>query len=64
MWENINLGMDWLRPNGEEIDCEHQMVRIRMPSGGALVVHGKSAQSGSLLYSTARAKIYLQQGFS
>ena len=33
------MGMDWLSPNGEMIDCEHQIVRAWTPSRGKLVVH-------------------------
>ena len=35
--KNVIIGMDWLSPNGEVIDCEHHMVSIQTPSGGELV---------------------------
>ena len=34
----VIVGMDWLSPNGAMIDCEQQLVRVRTPSGGELVI--------------------------
>lgn len=58
----VIIGMDWLSPNGAVIDCAHQLVRIRIPSGGELVIHGERPQRGPAVCSTARARRYLQQG--
>nr|KAJ0213173.1 hypothetical protein LSAT_V11C400203150 [Lactuca sativa] len=58
----VIIGMDFLSPNGAVIDCAHQLVRIRTPSGEELVIQGKRPQRGPALYSIARARRYLQQG--
>lgn len=58
----VIIGMDWLSPNEAVIDCAHQLVRIRTPSGGELVVQGEKPQRGPAVCSTARARRYLQQG--
>ena len=34
----VIIGMDWLSPNGAVIDYEQQLVRVRTPSGGELVI--------------------------
>ncbi|XP_023759636.2 uncharacterized protein LOC111908045 isoform X1 [Lactuca sativa] len=58
----VIIGMDWLSPNGAVIDCAQQLVRVRTPSGGELVIHGESPQRGPIVCSAARARRYLQQG--
>ena len=58
------VGMDWLSPNGAVIDCEHQLLRVRSPSGGELVVQGERAQRDPVLCSAARARHYLHEGCS
>ena len=42
----VIVGMDWLSPNGAVIDCELQLVRVRTPSGGELVIQGERPQRG------------------
>ena len=54
--------MDWLGANGAMIDCERQLVRVRTPSGGELVIHGERASQGPTLYLAARARRLLQEG--
>ena len=45
LWGNkVIIGMDWLSPNGAVIDCAQQLVRIRTPSGGELVIQGERPQ--------------------
>ena len=44
------------------IDCELQLVRVRTPSGGELVIQGERPQRGPVLCSAARARHYFQQG--
>ena len=39
----VIIGMDWLSPNGAVIDCA-QLVRVRSPSGGELVIQGERPQ--------------------
>ena len=56
------VGMDWLSPNGEVIDCEQQLVRFLPPSGGGLVIQGERPHGGPILCSAARARRHLRQG--
>lgn len=58
----VIVGMDWLSPNGEVIDCEQQLVRVRTPSGGELVIQGERPQREPTFCSAARARRYFQQG--
>ena len=37
----VIIGMDWLSPNGAVIDCAQQLVRVRTPSGGELVIQSE-----------------------
>ena len=37
----VIVGMDWFSSNGAVIDCEKQLVRVRTPSGGELVIQGE-----------------------
>ena len=34
----VIVSMDWLRPNEAVVDCEQQLVQIRTPSWGELMV--------------------------
>ncbi|CAH1421825.1 unnamed protein product [Lactuca virosa] len=58
------VGMDWLSLNWAVNDCERQLVRVRTPSGGELVVNGEGAQCGPVLCSAPRPSRYLYQGYS
>ena len=58
----VIVGMDWLYTFWGEIVCRHNLVRVRTPSGGALVIHGDAPRSGMALCSAARARRYLQHG--
>ena len=40
----INVDIDWFGSNGDVVDCEHYLVRIRTLSGGELVFQGEGAQ--------------------
>lgn len=60
----VIIKRDWLGPNGYVIDYERQLVRVRTPSGGELVIHGERASHGPTLYSAMRARRLLQQGCS
>ena len=57
--KKVIIGMDWLSPNGAVIDCAQQLVRVRAPSGGELVIQGERPQRVPSLCSTARARRYL-----
>ena len=43
----VIVGMDWLSRFGDVIDCECQMVTIRDPSGGVLILYGEGTRHGS-----------------
>ncbi|XP_052624820.1 uncharacterized protein LOC128132335 [Lactuca sativa] len=58
----VIVGVDWISPNGAVIDCELQLVRVRTPSGGELVIQGERPQRGPTFCSAARARRYFQQG--
>ena len=57
----VIVGMDWLSRFRVVIDCEHQFVTIREPSGGVLTVYGEGTRYGSAFCSAARARQSLQQ---
>ena len=58
----VIVGMHWLSSNGAVIDCELQLVRVRTPNGGELVIQGEKPQRRPVLCSAARARRYFQQG--
>ena len=58
----VIIRMDWLGANGVMIDCERQLVRVRTPKGGELVIQGERASQGPTLCLAARARGFLQQG--
>ena len=60
----VIIGMDWLSPNGEVIDCAQQLVWIKTPSGRELVIHGERPQRGLTVCSATRASRYLQQRYA
>lgn len=60
----VIMCMDRLGPNKSMIDYEHYLVRVRIPSEGELVVCGECAQHGPTVYSTERARRFLQHGCS
>ena len=43
----VIVGMDWLSRVGAVINCERQLVTIRDPSGGVLMVYGEGTCFGS-----------------
>ena len=53
------VGMDWFGANGDMIDCEHQLVRVRTPSVGDLVIHGDEVSQRPTLCSAGRARRFL-----
>ena len=57
------VGMDWLSPNGAVIDCEQQLVMIRTPSGGELVIQGERPHHGPVMGFAVRARRYLHPGY-
>ena len=56
----VIIRMDWVSPNGAVINCAQQMVRVRTPSGGELVIQGERPQQGPTLCSATRARRYFQ----
>lgn len=58
------VGIDWLSHKGEMIGCRHQLVWVRTPNGGELVIQCEGAQCRPALCSIARTRRYLQHGCS
>ena len=58
----VIVGMDWLTRFGVVINCERQLVTVRDPNGGVLMVYGEGTRSGSAFCSAARVRQCLQQG--
>ena len=58
----VIIGMDWLSPNGAVTDCAQQLVRVRTPSRGEMVIQGKRPQHGPALRLSAKDRRYLYQG--
>lgn len=61
---DIIVCKDYISLNEDLIDREHQLVWIQTLSRGELVTHGESAQYGPTICSAARARRYVQQGYS
>ena len=45
----VIVRMNWLGANRAMIDCERQLLRVRTPSGGELVIHGERVLRGPTL---------------
>ncbi|KAL7597894.1 hypothetical protein Lser_V15G22820 [Lactuca serriola] len=60
----VIIGIDWLSLNGAVIDCAQQLVRVRTPSGGKLVIQGERPQREPVMCSAVRARRYLHKGCS
>lgn len=56
--------MDWLSRFGALIDYENQLVTICDPSRGVRTIYGEGPMVGSAFCSAARARQYIQQGYT
>ncbi|KAJ9538971.1 hypothetical protein OSB04_031704 [Centaurea solstitialis] len=59
---DVIVGVDRMYQNGGTLDCEGQLVRIRNPSGGELVLYGKGRKKRLAFCTVMKARKYLQHG--
>ncbi|KAI3522357.1 hypothetical protein L1887_00076 [Cichorium endivia] len=59
---SVVVGMDWLGRQHALIDCKQQLIRVRTPSGGELIIHGERKKGRTAFCSAARARKHLQHG--
>ncbi|KAJ9552642.1 hypothetical protein OSB04_016687 [Centaurea solstitialis] len=58
----VIVGMDWLDSVGAIIDCHYELVWVRTPSGGELVIQSNTSRHGAALRSIGRARRHSQHG--
>ncbi|KAJ9561460.1 hypothetical protein OSB04_006620 [Centaurea solstitialis] len=58
----VVAGMDWLRRNGANVDCENCRVVVRNPSGGELTILGDVSKRLPKVCSMAIARSYVLRG--
>ncbi|KAJ9544945.1 hypothetical protein OSB04_024652 [Centaurea solstitialis] len=58
----VVAGMDWLRRNGANVDCENCRVVVRNPSGGELTILGDASKRLPKVCSMAKARSYVLHG--
>ncbi|KAJ9541670.1 hypothetical protein OSB04_028176 [Centaurea solstitialis] len=58
----VVAGMDWLRRNGANVDCENCRVVVRNPSGGELTILGDASKRLPKVCSMAKARSYVSRG--
>jgi hypothetical protein len=56
---DIVIGMDWLSANRAEIVCSEKMVRIPLPEGQLLEIHGETHGKVLRIISCMKARKYL-----
>ncbi|KAJ9556417.1 hypothetical protein OSB04_011031 [Centaurea solstitialis] len=59
---DVVVGADWMFRNRATVDCAEQLVRIRNPSGGELVMYGEGRKKRPAFCSVTKARKYLQHG--
>ncbi|KAJ9545001.1 hypothetical protein OSB04_024708 [Centaurea solstitialis] len=58
----VVAGMDWLRRNGANVDCENCRVVVRNPIGGELTILGDVSKHIPKVCSIAKARSYVLHG--
>ncbi|KAJ9547454.1 hypothetical protein OSB04_019997 [Centaurea solstitialis] len=58
----VVVGMDWLRRNEANVDCENCRVVVRNPSGGELTILGDVSKRLPRVCSMAKARSYVLRG--
>ncbi|KAJ9555712.1 hypothetical protein OSB04_010326 [Centaurea solstitialis] len=61
---DVIVGVDWMFRNHGTVVCAEQLVRIQDPSGGELVVYGKGRRDRLAFCSVAKARRWLQRGYT
>ncbi|KAJ9558865.1 hypothetical protein OSB04_013479 [Centaurea solstitialis] len=61
---DVNVGVDWMFRNRGNVDCAEQVVCIRNPSGGELIVYGEGRrrQLGEIVHVDERLKLHREAG--
>ncbi|KAI3685709.1 hypothetical protein L6452_34966 [Arctium lappa] len=59
---DVVVGMDWLSKNRAEICCSEKTVRIPLPEGETLVVHGEKSERNFKIVSCMKMRKYLKKG--
>ena len=54
------IGMDWLSPNRVDILCYEKAIRLNLPSGETLIIHGDKLSSSLRIILCIKAQKYLQ----
>ncbi|XP_024977651.1 uncharacterized protein LOC112515213 [Cynara cardunculus var. scolymus] len=58
---DIIVGMDWLIKNRAKISCFEKIIRIRLPEGGILEVHGEKTRRGIKIVTCLKMRKYLRK---
>ncbi|KAJ9544424.1 hypothetical protein OSB04_024131 [Centaurea solstitialis] len=58
----VVAGMDWLRRNEANVDCENCRVVVQNPSGGELTILGDGSKRLPKVCSMAKARSYVKHG--
>ncbi|KAI3801330.1 hypothetical protein L1987_29434 [Smallanthus sonchifolius] len=60
---DVIVGMDWLAKNHAEVVCFEKFIRIPLPSGQVLQIHGERPSGGLKLMSCTKAQKYLLKNY-
>ncbi|XP_024962939.1 uncharacterized protein LOC112503099 [Cynara cardunculus var. scolymus] len=58
---DIIVGMDWLSKNRAELSCIEKIIRISLPEGGILKVHGEKPRRGIKIVTCLKMRKYLRK---
>ena len=59
---DLVVGMDWLAKNQAELICQDKIVRIPLPSGETLSIHGEKNGTPLSIISCMKAHKFLRKG--
>ncbi|XP_076903022.1 uncharacterized protein LOC143557964 [Bidens hawaiensis] len=60
---DIVVGMDWLSKNHAEIVCFEKIIRIPLPNGETLLIHGEKSGAKLQLINCMKARKFLRKGY-
>ena len=60
---DIVVGMDWLSKNHAEVVCFEKLIRIPIPNGEVLVIHGDTKGAFLRLLNVMKAHKFLRKGY-
>ena len=58
---DIIVGMDWLSKNRVNIDCYEMVIRIPLPNGRTLIIHGQKSRISLNIVSSMKIHKYLKE---